>query len=260
MRSGSTTSRVARRLIGGAWIRAHNSLFTWGRAMVFLAVSLMGALPAHARPTGWLSPSELQAGTGNAWSGYGESGYVARTVQAKRNAAAAKSGLPSKAKALANTSSKAYKSAKAKSKALQAYAATYGDGPKTRKPSGKKYEALDTKAVIDVAPTKSLSGGSGVRWVAPASCLNGALKSVVAQVAANYGAVTVNSTCRDRKRNARVGGARKSHHLTGNAVDFRVRGNVRGAYAFLRSHGSVGGFKHYGGGLFHIDTGPRRTW
>jgi hypothetical protein len=30
--------------------------------------------------------------------------------------------------------------------------------------------------------------------------------------------------------------------------------------AFLRSHGSVGGLKHYGGGLFHIDSGPRRGW
>jgi hypothetical protein len=26
--------------------------------------------------------------------------------------------------------------------------------------------------------------------------------------------------------------------------------------AYLRS--TVGGLKHYGGGLFHIDTGPRR--
>ena len=36
----------------------------------------------------------------------------------------------------------------------------------------------------------------------------------------------------------------------------RVHGNVRSALAYLR--GAVGGLKHYGGGLFHIDTGPRR--
>ncbi|NJO33856.1 MAG: hypothetical protein HC869_12640, partial [Rhodospirillales bacterium] len=48
--------------------------------------------------------------------------------------------------------------------------------------------------------------------------------------------------------------------LTGNAVDFRVRGNWRGVWAYLRSAGGVGGLKHYGGGLFHIDTGARRTW
>jgi uncharacterized protein YcbK (DUF882 family) len=83
---------------------------------------------------------------------------------------------------------------------------------------------------------------------------------VVASVAASFGPVTVNSTCRSRRHNARVGGARRSHHLTGNAVDFRVSGNWRGVWAFLRSSGLVGGLKHYGRGLFHIDTGARRSW
>ncbi|MBU1211406.1 MAG: DUF882 domain-containing protein [Alphaproteobacteria bacterium] len=108
-------------------------------------------------------------------------------------------------------------------------------------------------------PQKSLSGGS-VRWAASSGCLNGTLKSVVYQVAAKFGPVTVSSTCRSKSRNARVGGARKSQHLHGNAVDFRVHSNHRSAYAYLKSHGSVGGYKHYGGGLFHIDTGARRTW
>jgi len=107
---------------------------------------------------------------------------------------------------------------------------------------------------------RSLSGG-GVRWVANSSCLNGALRSVVHQVASNFGPVTVNSTCRGRRHNARVGGARHSHHLSGNAVDFRVHGRgARGVYAFLRSHPSVGGLKFYRRGFFHIDTGSRRTW
>lgn len=108
-------------------------------------------------------------------------------------------------------------------------------------------------------PQESLSGG-GVRWAASSGCLNGALKSIVYQVAAKFGSVTVNSTCRSKKRNARVGGARKSQHLHGNAVDFRVHSNHRAVYAYLKSLGSVGGYKHYGGGLFHIDTGVRRTW
>ena len=106
---------------------------------------------------------------------------------------------------------------------------------------------------------KSLSGG-GVTWVASAGCLNGTLKSLVHEVAASYGSVTVSSTCRDHGHNASVGGAKHSQHLTGDAVDFRVHGNVSGAIAFLNSNGSVGGFHHYGGGLFHIDTGDRRRW
>jgi uncharacterized protein YcbK (DUF882 family) len=81
---------------------------------------------------------------------------------------------------------------------------------------------------------------------------------VIAQVAARFGSVTVNSTCRSRRHNARVGGASRSMHLTGDAADFRIHGNWGAAAGFIRS--LVGGFKHYGGGLFHIDTGTRRTW
>ncbi len=168
--------------------------------------------------------------------GYGDTGYIARPKSASRTA-------------------------RAKSKALKAYGASYGQKPKKQASKGKlkKYAALDTGAMVDaLPPTKSLTGG-GVRWAASASCLNGTLRSVVAQVA-SYARVTVNSTCRSKSHNRKVGGASKSHHLTGDAVDFRVHGNVGAVYAFLRSNGSLGGVKHYGGGLFHVDTGPKRSW
>jgi len=103
--------------------------------------------------------------------------------------------------------------------------------------------------------------GRGVRWVAKSGCLSARLRSVVYEVASAFGPVTVNSTCRSRRHNSRVGGARHSHHLSGNAVDFRVHGrNTRAIYAYLRSHGSVGGLKYYRRGFFHIDLGSRRTW
>ena len=107
---------------------------------------------------------------------------------------------------------------------------------------------------------KSLSGGGNVAWAASSSCLNGTLVGIIQEVASQYGSLTVSSTCRSHGHNAAVGGAKKSQHLTGDAADFRVHGNSSGAMAFLRNHGSVGGFHHYGGGLFHIDTGPKRTW
>ncbi|MDX2307643.1 MAG: D-Ala-D-Ala carboxypeptidase family metallohydrolase [Hyphomicrobium sp.] len=206
----------------------------------FLSFAFLAAIAApraEAKPTGWQSESELKTGGANAWAGYGDSGYVARP-KAGRNAA------------------------RNKSKALKAYGASYGKkiGKKSAsKKAGKNYAALDTGAMIDTQPAKSLTGG-GVRWVASSGCLNGMLIGVVQQVAANYGSVTVSSTCRSKSHNRKVGGAHKSHHLTGNAVDFRVHGNWRAAAAYLRGHGGIGGFKHYGGGLFHIDTGPRRTW
>jgi hypothetical protein len=106
---------------------------------------------------------------------------------------------------------------------------------------------------------RSLTGGQ-VRWSASSGCLDPRLRSVIAAVSANFGPVTVSSTCRSRHRNARVGGAPRSRHLTGDAVDFKVRSNARGVLAFLRKHRAVGGLKRYADGHFHIDTGPRRSW
>lgn len=97
-------------------------------------------------------------------------------------------------------------------------------------------------------------------WNASSACLNPALRRVVSEVAASFGPVTVNSTCRSHSHNARVGGAKQSFHLSGSAADFRIAGNPGATLAFLKGHRSVGGLKHYGGGVFHIDTGPRRTW
>lgn len=128
-----------------------------------------------------------------------------------------------------------------------------------KKHKGVRVAALGNSYYPSPSTGKSLSGGS-VRWVASAGCLDGGLKAIVYQVAANFGPVTVNSTCRSKGRNRAVGGAKRSKHLSGDAVDFRVRSNVSAVYAYLRSSGGVGGLKHYGGGLFHIDNGERRSW
>lgn len=107
--------------------------------------------------------------------------------------------------------------------------------------------------------TKSVTGGSArIHWAASSRCVPSRLRSAIAHVARNYGRVRVNSTCRSRRHNRRVGGASRSYHLKSQAADLRVFGNIRAAARYLRGLG--GGYKHYGGGLFHIDTGPRRTW
>ncbi|MEQ1715398.1 MAG: D-Ala-D-Ala carboxypeptidase family metallohydrolase [Hyphomicrobium sp.] len=146
--------------------------------------------------------------------------------------------------------------AKASGKKLGGYAEA--TEPKKQKKKGVKVAALDG-GYYGGESKKSLSGGS-VRWAASSGCLDGGIKAVIYQVAANFGPVTVNSTCRNKGHNRSVGGAPKSKHLSGDAADFRVHGNVRGVYAYLKSSGSVGGLKHYGGGLFHIDNGDRRSW
>jgi Peptidase M15 len=131
--------------------------------------------------------------------------------------------------------------------------------PVKKKHKGVKVAALGNSYYPEPKAKKSLSGG-GVDWTASSGCLDSGLKAIIYEVAANYGALRVNSTCRSRGHNASVGGAPKSKHLSGDAVDFRVFGNTRAVYAFLRNNGSVGGLKHYGGGLFHIDNGDRRSW
>ena len=108
--------------------------------------------------------------------------------------------------------------------------------------------------------TSSIEPGWPIHWRASASCLAAPLRDVLALVAAEFGPLTVNSTCRSREHNARVGGAPHSYHLTGNAVDFRVRGRFDEVLRFLARMRSVGGLTHYGSGVFHIDTGPRRSW
>lgn len=132
-------------------------------------------------------------------------------------------------------------------------------GPTAQRASRTRLASLGAPATFGPpAPSAlpSLSGGL-VAWRASSSCLASNLRNVIERVA-SYGPVTVNSTCRSRAHNRRVGGASRSWHLTGNAADLRVRGNWRAAMAYLR--GSVGGFKHYGGGLFHIDNGPKRRF
>jgi hypothetical protein len=105
----------------------------------------------------------------------------------------------------------------------------------------------------------SLSGGGSVKWLATSGCVPSGLRSALDGASA-YGTIVVSSTHRGHSHNARIGGAKRSYHLSCQAADFRVHGNVGQATAYLRNHPAVGGFKHYGGGLYHIDTGPRRSW
>jgi hypothetical protein len=104
------------------------------------------------------------------------------------------------------------------------------------------------------------NGGILVRASAPTRCLPGNLREVVADVAAKFGPVSVESTHRSRSRNWRAGGARQSLHLSCRAIDFRVRARARGVIAYLRSRQEIGGLKVYRTGIIHIDNGDRRSW
>lgn len=150
-------------------------------------------------------------------------------------------------------------SAKPRSQRKEAVASSSSseDSSSSRRSKGTRVASID-RAETYTPPKRSITGGGNVNWVASSSCLASNLRSAINYVAQNYGSVTVNSTCRSASHNRRVGGAPKSYHLTGDAADIRIHGNTRGATAYLRS--AVGGFKHYGGGLYHIDNGPSRSF
>jgi hypothetical protein len=130
-----------------------------------------------------------------------------------------------------------------------------------RTPSGIQLASLGGSEIGSSKRVRSSLSGGTIRWGASPSCLNSTLRTIINEVASIFGPVKVNSTCRSRTHNAKVGGATHSKHLTGDAADFSVRSNKRGVLAYLQKNPSVGGLKLYGGdGHFHIDTGPRRTW
>ena len=95
----------------------------------------------------------------------------------------------------------------------------------------------------------------------PWKCVPAQLKSVINDVRRQFGAVTINSTHRTKRRNRMVGGRSRSYHLRCQAIDFVVKGRTKGLVAYLARHPKVGGYKRYShSGHYHIDTGPKRTW
>jgi Peptidase M15 len=107
--------------------------------------------------------------------------------------------------------------------------------------------------------SQSVGTAKGAR-VPDDDCVPASLRRALDAVEATVGEVSITSTCRSRSQNAAAGGAPHSLHLSGEAVDFRVSRNAQAALTLLARHPDVGGYKHYGGGLFHIDTGPHRTF
>jgi Peptidase M15 len=127
---------------------------------------------------------------------------------------------------------------------------------------GPMLASLGREFVASQPSPPSILSSDQVRWLPAASidCLAAQLRTVMADLVAAFGPVTVRWTCRSKTVNARVGGAKRSYHLTGDAIDFNVTDNYRAILSFLKANKLVGGLKHYGSGAFHIDTGPRRTW
>lgn len=74
---------------------------------------------------------------------------------------------------------------------------------------------------------------------------------------ANGKTVLVNSAYRSRSYNRRIGGARRSQHIYGRAIDFKIRGmSIRSAHRLAASIPGVNGLGCYRGHV-HADV---RSW
>jgi uncharacterized protein YcbK (DUF882 family) len=87
------------------------------------------------------------------------------------------------------------------------------------------------------------------------SCLKPQVWGILRTVAARVGPLEVTSGCDGRH-------ARRSHHYSGRAVDFRpMRASSHSAIAVLRTLPQVGGVGSYSNGLVHADVGElRHSW
>ena len=74
--------------------------------------------------------------------------------------------------------------------------------------------------------------------------------------------IPVSSAYRDPETNKRVGGAKGSQHLHGNAFDITTAGMSPQEIDALIKAGVKAGFRGFGGydGSVHFDVGPQRTW
>jgi Peptidase M15 len=141
-------------------------------------------------------------------------------------------------------------------------------GSATANPTSKAGSTVVTKRTVKrvvefsglARPDREADAGGDRQKRAGNGCIPAQLQAALNDVEARFGAVSITSTCRSRSANAAAGGASGSLHLSGEAVDFRVSGNSGAVLAFLAASSNVGGYKHYGGGLFHIDTGAKRTF
>lgn len=83
-----------------------------------------------------------------------------------------------------------------------------------------------------------------------------------AQLTQSYGQLKINSAYRDPAHNAKVGGAKKSQHMHGNAYDVDVSGLPEAERLKLIEQARGAGFKGIGvyDNALHFDVGPSRAW
>jgi len=112
--------------------------------------------------------------------------------------------------------------------------------------------ALAEPTPKDPPVAKAASAGSPT---VSTECLPAGLRSVLKDVEARFGAMTLVSTTELHTDNHTRGSVRHKLHSACQAADFKVVGNRQAVVAYLRSRPEVAGINSYGkSGVIHIDS------
>jgi peptidase M15-like protein len=88
---------------------------------------------------------------------------------------------------------------------------------------------------------------------APIDCLPDALRTVLAELQARFGSVTIVSTTHLHTDNHSPGSARANMHSACRAVDVKTSHEPKEVLAFLRARPEVGGINSYRNNVIHFD-------
>lgn len=114
--------------------------------------------------------------------------------------------------------------------------------------------ARSETAALDLPdqPKQAASTGDSASQASTA-CLPEALRSVLIDLEARFGELTIVSTTHLHTDNHSAGSARARLHLACKAIDVRTSKEPKEAVAYLRSRPEVGGVSSYRNGVIHFD-------
>lgn len=122
---------------------------------------------------------------------------------------------------------------------------------------------LENKSIIE-AVTKYVPPPNVVKQSGINLNLDIKLQNILNKIFREYGGkVTITSGFRDKGRNIKVGGAKKSKHLDNQAIDLVLNdSSINNILNFIKivSKNGITGIGVYSNGLLHLDIGKRRYW